>query len=254
MSDDIDSTASNNDKKKPIKTVKDTVRIGKKNFAMSTQRYIPIAEIRDDTVLLKNGGLRAIMKVHALNFNLKSEVEQQSIIAGYQAFVNTLIFPIQIVVRSTRLNIDPYLHAMQEKANKQTNLLLKNQTNDYANFMEKLVSVADIMQKNYYIIVPVDGASSSQRGLLSRFLDWLNVDDTKARAMQRSKDFKNYSKIMRDRVTLIQSGLESIGITVERMKNQELVQLYYQIYNPETSQKEKFGSIGDLNLEKSMLM
>lgn len=239
---------------KPMAAVKDTVRVGKRNFMLSTQRYIPIAEIREDTVLLKNGGLRAVMKVHALNFNLKSEVEQQSIITGYQAFVNTLLFPIQIVVRSTRLNIDPYLRTIQEKAKGLGSTLLKNQTNDYAAFMEKLVSVADIMQKHYYIIIPVDGTRSSQRGLLSRFYDWLNVDDTKAKALQRNRDFKNYSKIMRDRVTLVQSGLESIGITVERMKSPELAQLYYQIYNPETSQKEKFGSLGDLNIEKGMMI
>ncbi len=233
---------------------KDTVRASKKSFAASTQRFLPIGEIRDDTVLLKNGGFRAVVKVNAVNFNLKSEIEQQGIIAGYQSFVNTLLFPIQIFVRSSRLNIDPYIKKLREQANKHTSELLKNQTFDYANFMEKLVNVAEIMQKGYYIIIPVDSQTKSQRGILSRFVDWLNVDDTKARALQRHRDFQTYGKVLRDRVTLIQSGLETIGITIKRLNTGELTQLYYSIYNPDTSQKEKFGSLEDLNLEKSTIV
>ena len=127
----------------------DTVRKKKKAFSLSTQRYLPIAEIREDTVLLKNGGLRSFLKVNSINFNLKSEIEQQGIIAGYQSFVNTLIFPIQILIRSTKLNIDPYIQSMKNRAGNQSSPLLKEQTLDYADFMEKLVDIADIMQKNY---------------------------------------------------------------------------------------------------------
>src|SRR5438270_10861132 len=88
---------------------KSTVRNRKKGALTSTQRFLPIAEIRGDTVLLKNGGYRAVLEVEALNFNLKSETEQQGIISGYEAFVNTISFPLQIVIRSAKMNIDPYL-------------------------------------------------------------------------------------------------------------------------------------------------
>lgn len=233
---------------------KDTVRKGQKNFAASTQRFLPIAEIRDDTVLLKNGGFRAVVKVNAVNFNLKSEVEQQGIISGYQSFVNTLLFPIQIIVRSSRLNIDPYIKKLRDQADKHTSELLKSQTLDYADFMEKLVSAADIMQKGFYIVVPVDSQAKTQRGLLTRFVDWLNVDDTKAKAMQRHHDFESNGKVLRDRVTLIQSGLENISITIRRLTTAELVQLFYAIYNPDTSQKEKFGDLQNLKLEKTTII
>lgn len=234
--------------------VPSTVRKKKKGFAVSTQRYLPIAEIKEDTVVLKNGGLRAVLKVNALNFNLKSEVEQQGIIAGYQSFVNTIIFPIQILVRSTRLNIDPYIQNLKRKAEEQMSPLMKDQTVDYANFMEKLVDIADIMQKNFYIVVPVDAPSKTKRGLIQRFLEWINVDDSRAKALQRSREFRSYAKVLRDRVTLIQSGLENVGITMRRLKTEELVQLYYGIYNPITSQKQKFQGIADLNPDKAALL
>lgn len=249
MSPDTPKTGT--DKTTPAK---DTVRTGKKNYAASTQRYLPIAEVKEDTLILKNGGLRAVVQVHAMNFNLKSEVEQQGIIAGYQSFVNTLIFPIQIVVRSTHLNIDPYIRKLEVLAEKQTNALMKSQTLDYAQFMAKLVDVADIMQKSFYIIVPIDAAGKVQRGLLTRFMEWLNVDDTRAKALQRNREFKALSKVLRDRVTLIQSGLENLGISINRLNTQQLAELYYKIYNPDTSQKEKLGTMEDLNLEKGMMV
>ena len=231
----------------------DTVRKKKKSAVTSTQRYLPIAEMREDTLLLKNGGLRAVLKVNSLNFNLKSEGEQQGIIAGYQSFLNTLIFPIQIVVRSARLNIDPYLTELKAKAEKQPSDLLKEQTLDYADFMEKLVDIADIMQKTFYIVVPVDSGAKTKRSLLQRFMEWINVDDTRSKALARSREFKNASKVLRDRVTLVTSGLENIGITANRLKNDELVQLFYAIYNPTTSQKQKLPDIGALNASKSAL-
>lgn len=231
----------------------DTVRSKKKPYSVSTQRYLPIAEIREDTVVLKNGGLRAVLRVNSLNFNLKSEIEQQGIIAGYQSFVNTLLFPVQILIRSTRLNIDPYIQNLKGKAEKQTSPLLKDQTLDYADFMAKLVDIADIMQKSFYIIVPIDAPSKAKRGLLQRFMEWLNVDDSRSKALQRSREFRYYNKILRDRITLVQSGLENVGLTMRRLKTDELVQLFYTIYNPMTSQKEKFRTIDDLAPDKAAL-
>ena len=233
---------------------KETVRSKKKPANASTQRYLPIAEIKEDTLVLKNGGLRAIMKINSLNFNLKSEVEQQGIIAGYQAFLNTLIFPVQILTRSTRLNIDPYIKGLKDMGAKQENSLLKEQTNDYADFMEKLVDIADIMQKSFYIVVPVDTTNKTKRGLFQRFLDWLNAEDTKSKALQRNREFMAYNKLLRDRITLVQSGLENIGITMRRLNTNELVQLFYSIYNPITCQKQKLGTIDQMNVDKSLVI
>ena len=112
---------------------------------MSTQRYLPVAEVRNNTIVLKNGGLRAVLAVEALNFNLKSETEQKGIIAGYGSFVNTIIFPLQIVIRSTRTNIDEYLTEVRDIGEKNTNELLKNQTLAYVSFVQRLIEVAELL-------------------------------------------------------------------------------------------------------------
>ncbi len=226
------------------KPIKSTVRNGKKKLHGSTQRFLPIAEIRNDTVLLKNGGLRAVLKVEPLNFNLKSETEQQGIIAGYEGFVNTLTFPVQVVVRSTKVNIDPYMEQTRIQAERQTNPLLKAQTEAYATFIEKIVDVAEIMQKRFFVVVPLDDFSLSagkRPGLLTQFMGWVGVDDTGAKTAARYRSFPDKSIQLKDRVQQVQAGLHNVGLNSNRLSTQELIELYYQIFNPKTSQEQKIG-------------
>ena len=129
---------------------KDSVRNRKKLEGTAVQKFLPIAEIKQDTVMLKNGGLRVVLHVSSMNFSLKSEDEQQAIIGSYQQFLNTLTFPVQIVVRSTKLNVDAYVADLEARAEKHKNPLLKEQTLDYATFIQRLVDVSEIMQKNFY--------------------------------------------------------------------------------------------------------
>lgn len=231
---------------------KETVRSRKKGMLTSTQRFLPIAEIRNDTVLLKNGGIRAILQVEALNFNLKSETEQQGIIGGYESFVNTISFPLQIVVRSSKMNIDPYLEQLRGIAGKQKNELLKNQTLNYANFVERLIDVADIMQKRFYVVIPLDSAVR-RRNIFEQFLSWISPDDSTSKAAQRARDFVQGGHTLQDRLNLVQTGLENIGLTSKRLNTHELIQLYYQIYNPRTSQEQKLPPEGQLKVDKTML-
>lgn len=229
-----------------------TVRQRKKTSLTSTQRFLPIAEIRGDTVLLKNGGLRAVLQVEALNFNLKSETEQQGIVAGYESFVNTLGFPLQILVRSSKMNVDPYIAQLREIGAKQENELLKSQTLAYANFIERLVDVADIMQKRFFVIVPVD-ASIRHKTMIENFFSWIFPDDSTAKAVQRNKDFAQTSKTVKDRVNLVQAGLENIGLKSDRLTTHQLVELYYQTYNPKTSQEQKLPAEESLKVDKTVL-
>ncbi len=229
-----------------------TVRNRKKGVLTSTQRFLPIAEIRNDTVMLKNGGLRAVLRVEALNFNLKSEMEQQAIIAGYGGLVNTLSFPLQIVVRSSKMNIDPYLEHLRSLGDNQKNELLKTQTFAYANFVERLIDVADIMQKRFYVVVPVD-MSARRHGLLEQFFGWINPDDSTAKAAQRSRDFSAGSRTLKDRVNLVSAGLENIGLQSARLTTHQLIELYYQIYNPKTSQEQKLPDEEKLKVDRTTL-
>lgn len=236
----------------PAQSAKSTVRARKKSALVSTQRFLPIAEIRSDTVLLKNGGLRAVLQVEALNFNLKSEMEQQGIISGYEGLVNTLTFPLQIVVRSSKMNIDPYLAHLRELAEVQKNPLLKTQTGAYANFVERLIDVADIMQKRFYVIVPLD-QTMRHKGLLEQFFSWISPDDSSVKAAQRARDFAAGSRGLKERVNLVQAGLENIGLMSKRLTTHELIELYYSIYNPKTSQEQKLPSDDQLRTDRTTL-
>lgn len=235
------------------KKAPDTVRKRKGNAKASTQRFMPVAEIRNDTILLKNGGLRAVLAVEALNFNLKSETEQQGIIAGYGSFVNTITFPLQIVIRSTRTNIDEYLEKVRDVGEKHENELLKQQTLGYANFMQKLIDVADIMQKRFYVVVPYD-LNTRRKTMFEQFFDWLNPDDSASKAGTRARLFNSEAKHLAERVELISSGLANIGLHPKRLSTRELIELMYQIYNPKTSQNQKLPKDpGQLKLEETTL-
>ncbi len=236
-----------------VNPLKSTVRARKKTPLISTQRFLPIAEIRNDTVLLKNGGLRAVLMVEALNFNLKSETEQQGIIAGYEGLVNTISFPLQVVMRSAKMNIDPYLEHLRGLATLQKNQLLRVQTLAYANFVERLIDVADIMQKKFFVVVPLD-QSVRRRTILEQFFSWISPDDSTLKAAQRSRDFAAGSRGLKDRVNLVQAGLENIGLLSRRLTTHELIELYYQIYNPKTSQEQKLpGDDEVLKTDKTTL-
>ena len=231
---DIDSSA------------KDTIRKRRRSAKGATQRFVPISEIRNDTAILKKGGIRAVLEVEALNFSLKSETEQQGIIAGYESFLNTITFPVQIVVRSTKVNIDPYLDQIREQARRQQNPLLKEQTQEYAHFVQKIVEVADIMQKRFLVVVPYDDAEQ-KRSALSQLFSWMGIDDSAAKIGGRRKHFSEKSTKLKDRVSLVESGLHNVGLQTRRLSTQELIELFYEIYNPKTSQEQKLPV--DLNTQ-----
>ena len=134
-----------------------SVQSGKKpNADASTQRYLPFSEIRDNVILMKDGSSRMVLRVHALNFNLKSTEEQDAILISYQRFLNSLNFPIQIIIRSLKVDIEAYINKLKNLALKQSNPLLQEQTYKYIDFLMNLVDLAQIMKKEFYIIVPFD--------------------------------------------------------------------------------------------------
>ncbi|MEA3304551.1 MAG: hypothetical protein U9Q15_02225, partial [Patescibacteria group bacterium] len=119
----------------------------------STQMYLKIAEIRDNVVVMKDGSMRAVLKTSSVNFDLKSKEEQESIIYGYQQFLNSLEFPVQFLIKSRKLNIEEYLDMLRGKAQEQKNELIRKQTYEYIEYIARLVDIADIMRKDFYVIV-----------------------------------------------------------------------------------------------------
>lgn len=232
--------------------MKSTVRNRKQSKLANTQRYLPFAEIRNDTVILKNGGLRAVLEVEPINFNLKSETEQQGIIAGYEAFINTLVFPLQIVMRSSKVNIDPYLQKIHNQAARHESPLMKEQTLAYATFVEKIVEIADIMQKRFYIVIPLDDTPYKPNAW-NRFKKWMNVDDSLSKASARNKKLSNQLVRLKERIDLVETGLRNIGVTPRRLNTIELIRLYYEQYNREQSKNQKLPDELEFNTARNVL-
>jgi hypothetical protein len=128
-------------------------KLVRKAPSVSTQQYLDILEIRDDTVILKNGSVLAVLLVSSINFALKSTEEQEAVIGAYVSFLNTIDYPLQIVIQSRRLDIDTYLDTLKTVEKQQQNELLKMQIKDYRQFVGELVQIADIMTKRFYMTV-----------------------------------------------------------------------------------------------------
>ncbi|MDD3861491.1 MAG: hypothetical protein PHP74_01225 [Candidatus Gracilibacteria bacterium] len=217
------------------------------NALASTQTHLRFGEIRDNTLVLKNGGMRAVLKTSSINFNLKSEPEQNSIIYGYQGFLNSLEFPVQIVVRSKKLDIDNYLKQVKELGDKQKNPLLQEQTYEYAEYIKKLVDYADIMDKEFYVVVPYDPATvPGPTTVVQGFFQRLAPKDSFADIKKRLDSFNRLKKTLIQRVSIVKSGLENCGLKVQQLTTPELIELFYNIYNPKTSRSAKLHRLETL--------
>jgi len=235
---------------KNTKIAADTsVRKGQKASQLSTQRYLQFAEVHDDVLVLKNGGLRAVLEVNSINFNLKSEDEQEAIIRGYQGFLNALNFPTQILVRSRKLDIDQYLDSLRKREKKIENELLRTQMGEYIEYVQKLVEYADIMEKRFFVVVPLDPARAAKKGAFGSFLEYIQPDDTVMKVLQRKREFKNLKKELDSRIGTVTTALGNCGLTIKRMTTEEVIKLFYQAYNPDMSRTQKFNSMDDLMVE-----
>lgn len=236
------------DKKTKVET--DTsVRKGQKNPQLSTQRYLQFAEVHDDVLVLKNGGLRSVLEVNSINFNLKSEDEQESIIRGYQGFLNALNFPTQILVRSRKLDIDQYLDSLRDREKKIENELLRTQMTEYIEYVQKLVEYADIMEKRFFVVVPLDPARATKKGAFGSFMEYIQPDDTVMKVLQRKREFKNLKKELDSRIGTVTTALGNCGLTIKKLSTEEIIQLFYQAYNPDISRTQKYNSMEDLAVE-----
>ena len=202
----------------------------------ATQQFIDVEEIKNGVIRLKTGGLRAVVMVAGVNFELKSEEEQDGITSAYQNFLNALDFSIQIVIHSRKLNISGYLHKMEGVRDAETNELLKNQTAEYIEFIRGFVKQNEIMTKTFFAVIPYDGGGirELQKGA-ARFLPFLA--GKKNKHQQEESDEEKYSQLQQ-RVDEVLSGLERIGLRAVSLNDEELLELYYNLYNPEAIEKK----------------
>ncbi len=212
----------------------------------ATQRHLAFSQIRENVVIMKDSSARIIFKCSTINFLLKSTEEQDSIIMSFQRFLNSLNFPIQILVRSVRLDIDWYLWKLKKVAVEQKNDLLQNQTYEYIEYLKKLVEVAQIMRKEFYLVIPFDlndNISVRDNSIFWVFKNfWASINNSNDVMKIRSqiKDFAKVKKGLVARSNIIKTSLENIWIKTRALDKSELVKLLTDYYNPNL---ESFSSM-----------
>ena len=212
----------------------------------STQNALKFSELRDDMVIMGDGTFRAVVAAQSINFDLMSAREREGIEISYQDFLNALTFPIQIYVRSERVDIGPYLNKLSKIRMQQDNMLLGVLMDDYINFINALSHEANIMDKSFFVVIPYQigedkqrlGDSSSNKGILSKLFA---NDDAKMRIKIPADQYDKAKDEINNRVQSVISGLMSCGVKSVRLKTKELGELYYNIYNPDTAIREPIG-------------
>ena len=233
-----------------------SVKAGKKPVKdTTTQRYLPFSEIRDNCMIMKDGSSRMVLRVHAVNFNLKSEEEQDAIIIGYQRFLNSLRFPIQIIVRSLKVDIEGYLMKLKNLAVKQKNPLLQEQTYRYVDFLTNLIDMAQIMKKDFYIVVPFDHddersvRETGMFGIFRSFWSAITSEETVTSIREKHRRAEGLKKGNFERLSTIKTSLEGVGIKSEEVKKDELVKLLIGYYNPKVNAEVKIKDMDKVDVE-----
>lgn len=215
------------------------------NNTASTQRYVDVEEIREGLLVLKNGSLRAILLVSSLNFDLKSSQEQDGIIAQYQNFLNTLDFPVQIVVSSKRFDVNPYLSLLESQEAEQDNELLRFQIAEYKTFIQKLTEVSNIMSKYFYIVVPFSPAEDEKNGLLDRLAGIFTPSQATS---LHGELFESYRGQLYQRVEQVSSALSGTGVRVTALTTEEIIELLFESYNPSLFTNQNISNVNELEL------
>lgn len=196
--------------------------------ASPSQNILQIEEIRDGTLILKDKSLRAILMASSVNLALKSADEQTAVILQFQSFLNSLDFPIQIFVQSRKLNIEPYLDTLKESQKKQTNDLLKIQITEYIEFIGTFVRASNIMSKTFFIVVPYTTAAATQ----GKFTGIFNFGKSKTAQSLAPEAFDEYKKQLWQRVDHVIQGIIRTGVRAVPLNTEEIIELYYGLYNP----------------------
>lgn len=203
----------------------------------STQQFVDIREVKKGVVHLKRGGIRRILAVSGVNFDLKSPKEQDQILHAFQGFLNTLDFSIQIFIHSRKVNVASYLQKMEERRLLETNELLKIQIADYIEFVRSFVADNPIITKTFFVVVPYDVptlSGVSPRGFLGMFRKSSPASvETDQRVEHEKKIFQ-----LEQRVDEVMSGLAGMGIEAHPLEDEEITELFYNLYNPGLVEKK----------------
>src|SRR3989338_4896674 len=202
----------------------------------ATQEFVPIKEVREGIVLLKDGGMRAILLCSSLNFSLKAEDERNAILMQFQDFLNSLDFSIEIVVQSRKLDIRPYIVLLEQQEKAQTNNLMRIQVKEYIEFIKNFTESVNIMTKNFFIVVPYSPALVDT-GDISSFASKLGFSKPKEKVAEAEADFEESRSQLEERLSVVEQGLVRTGIRVARLGTEEVIELFYKAFNPRETEK-----------------
>ncbi len=207
---------------------------------------VNIKEIRDNTIILKDGGMKQIVMVGGVNFALKSEEEQNLMVQGYQTFLNGIDFPLQVVVHSRKVNVDKYIETLLERKQSEESPLLRNQIDEYVEFVKGFVEKNAIMEKSFLVVVPFYPTMGLPSGSsLTRFLPFGKKskpdDAAKKSAEENERAFKENLAQLGQRVTQVVNGLLVVGLEATALENDALVELLYNFYNPQTVERKEIA-------------
>jgi hypothetical protein len=203
----------------------------KKMVETTTKQFVEIQEIRDNILVLRDGSLRQIIKVGSINFELKSQDEQLAILQGFRSFLNSLDFSIQIMVMSRKLNISGYLAFIDGLIEKQQNELMRIQAIDYSKFIKELTQLTNIMDKEFFAVVPFYLGPKVSKGIGDTLKSFFKPSEIVKNLSP--EEFDTYKIQLNQRVNLVFENLFSLGLTPIIMDRDELISLYYRFYNPE---------------------
>lgn len=209
----------------------------------TTQHSLLISEIRDGMVIMSDGSFRAVVACKSINFDLMSSREREGVEFSYQNFLNALYFPVQIFIRSQRVDIGPYIDRLVNIRRSQDNMLLNVLMDDYINFIDVLSQEANIMDKSFFVIVPyyptgdLSNIVEQSKGIFGKLFSKPQTTATKIdkAAYDKAKDE------IKNRVDSVMSGLFQIGVKSVQLNTKELGELYYNMYNPDTAVREPLG-------------
>ena len=212
--------------------------------AKPTQEIVPIEEVRDGIVVLKNKGLRSILMASSINFALKSAEDQDAIIVQFQNLLNTLDFSLQFFIQSRRLRIEPYLDLLRERLKEQANELLRIQTTEYIEFIKSLVENSDIVSKTFYVVVPIDPVIVDIKvGFIDKLFGKQKQQDGGGRGLPQEK-FEEYRYQLIQRVDIVHQSLLRFGVRAVPLNTEEIIELFYNLYNPGESKEGTMPEIG----------
>jgi hypothetical protein len=219
----------------------------------STQNTLQIAEIRDGIVIMNDGSFRSVVMVKSINFDLMSLQEQESVEYAYQGFLNSLYFPIQIFLRSQKVDLQPYIEKLDKIRTEHDNMLLALLMEDYINYIDQLSSQTNIMDKRFYVIIPYFPTIDVQKALTQSksFFSGLGTIFSKkdAHVTIDEPDLEHAKTELRNRVQAVLSGLLQCNIQGLPLDTQELIELYYDTYNPDTATRQELKNFNDLTAD-----